>query len=380
MVFITRIGDNMKKLLFTFVLLISFIFIFSLPVFADDDFSDDFNLDGMYFFDDEFDFSFLQNNNMLLGTASFSGKFVNSFTIDTLPNVDDILGDYAIVDSFIDLNFYCTYTGPNSLYNFKIEMCLIDSSDPSGYYYQEVYTLSDGWIYPDARFIFIDNISSSENNFSTNWYSFFSSLTTSFPRISINGWFTFNNLNYINSSPLDWDYPLNNDINYPIVNYPYYVINVSANLAYSVESSDYFAPSGNPLLYTFIDSITIEEIGNDLSRVYFTFSFNSIEVEPIRVLVFDGGRWINDNYRYLLFSNCYISDDFYDFLISNGSFTFIPNQSNSTITELLFTYIDIPTRVLHSVLDFEILGTSFIVIIGGLISCIFIVYLIKRLL
>lgn len=362
----------MKKFILTFCLLFIFIFVFTIPLNIDADEPDDFVLNDLYVFNEEIDFTLMTSIHKLTIAYTVSADFFNNFFYN--PN-SQLFSDDINFYSVERIIFECSYSGPSTVYSCQIYFDVIGIYEGESIsLHLSVYNNRLGWVNDNFRYLIFDHVSTSED-----FYNIFTSNSISYPKVNINGWYTFNDTNFISSDSLIWSYKHNNS-GYPNIEGNKYFIKVSATLAYVVTDESNLTFNGQPLKYSFFDYIVIEELGNDISRIYYHFTFGSPEIDSVYVLVFDGTKWVNNNYRYLLFNSTFVANDFYNFLISNGNFKFIPSNQNSTFTDLLISYVDIPSRVMHGLLDVNLMGTTFFVVIAGLITIVFIVYLFKRLL
>lgn len=199
-------------------------------------------------------------------------------------------------------------------------------------------------------------------------------------REPVSGWFTFTNTAQLRGDTLYWGYPSDEIDGYPAVSGTEYYISFSFTLAYSVIDPVEVDAVGNNLSYSLASGMVITDLGNDLMRLEYIFVNPGVEVYTKRVTVYSGG-WINENYKSILINRgTYLPLDFINFLQLNGTYNFIPQQNTSSITDLIITYVDIPTRIMHSMLDISVMGSTLFVIVVGIITIVFVVYLLKRLL
>ena len=203
------------------------------------------------------------------------------------------------------------------------------------------------------------------------------------------GWFTFtNNENYLNCGSLYWWYTSDSSSGLPYIDGDAYCYPIKATLAYPVNDYNHKDWLGDYYRYSTIKEIRIIDAGNDYGEIYYVFSnvgtgYDEILEFTVCVFNYDDG-WVHDNYRQILLPVRYYQTDFINFLSANGGFGLLNNSTRpnkaSTFTELLLTYVDIPLYVMHGMLDIDLLGTTLFAVIMGIITIIFIIYLIKRLL
>lgn len=194
----------------------------------------------------------------------------------------------------------------------------------------------------------------------------------------ISGWYTFTNTAQLRGDSLYWNYPPDFD-GYPIVtgNAYYYFFNFT--LAYPVVSTEERDSAGNFLNYSLAKGMVVYDLGNDLMGLNYIFVNPGIDVYDIEIAVYRGD-WLDAGFKQILISDTYMPEDFINFLTSNGSFNYIPPQNNSSITDLIITYVDIPTRIMFSMLDINVMGSTLFVVVVGILTIVFVVYLFKRLL
>lgn len=196
----------------------------------------------------------------------------------------------------------------------------------------------------------------------------------------VSGWYTFTNTSILRTDGLYMDYPDTSIDGYPTVNSgTTYTIYFPFTLAYIVEDSTFTDAIGEPLKYSLAKGIVIDTM-NDQGTMYFIFANPGVEVYEQLVLVYDGNSWLNDNYKQILITKNLMPTDFISFLNTNGTFNYIPSSSTSTVTDLIITFVDIPTRIMHGMLDINVMGTTLFGIVVGIITIVFIVYLFKRIL
>lgn len=196
----------------------------------------------------------------------------------------------------------------------------------------------------------------------------------------VSGWYTFTNTSILRTDALYLDYPGTSIDGYPTVNSgTTYTIYFPFTLAYLVEDPTLTDAVGEPLKYSLAKGIIIDTT-NDIGSMSFIFSNPGVEVYEQVVEVYDGTYWINDNYKQILITKNLMPFDFITFLTANGTFNYIPGSSISDVTDLIITYVDIPTRIMHGMLDINVMGTTLFGIVVGIITIVFIVYLFKRIL
>lgn len=205
------------------------------------------------------------------------------------------------------------------------------------------------------------------------------------PMEQVSGWYTFTNVNSINISNLYWDYGYQRPDEvpqYPSTDTTSYTINISFALESIVTDDTLTDALGNPLNYTLAKKIVIIKASGNQADIAFVFTNPGVGVEEQYVLVYGSETgWVNDTYKHILISSVYIPTDFIQFLNDNGIFNYIRVDDNRTdVTDLIITFVDIPTRIMHGMLDINVMGTTLFVIVVGIITIVFIVYLFKRIL
>ena len=198
-------------------------------------------------------------------------------------------------------------------------------------------------------------------------------------KYSVSGWYTFTNTAQLRTDTLYWNYPSEPIDGYPTVVAGMYYYEFNFTLAYPVIDNGIVGGAGDPYSYSLAKGILIEDVGNDLANLYYIFVNPAVDVYEHICLVYSGG-WVDDGFKQILISDNYMPEDLINFFKLNGSFNYIPPQNNSSITDLIITYVDIPTRIMHSMLDINVMGSTLFVIVVGILTIVFVVYLFKRLL
>ena len=180
-----------------------------------------------------------------------------------------------------------------------------------------------GWLSNNYRFI--ELIDATTTNLNTLGVSF--GFTRSNFRL-VNGWFTFN---------------------YNIVDINQYINNL------------YLPFTSNGVYYTNLN-INGDYILYDTTIVY----------------KFDNFNWSNVSFRLLYLESTYITESDYNLLSSYGVWSYVDINPNYTLSDLIFTFVDIPIYTLTRLLNFEFIGVSLIVALGSLLLLFLIFKLFKK--
>ena len=137
--------------------------------------------------------------------------------------------------------------------------------------------------------------------------------------------------------------------------------------------------------YTFNSYIPPNTLFTD--SIYINFTSNGVYYTHLEVLndsitydittVYTNSKWINNNYRLLYFERGYISEVDYNILASFGSFTYNDINPDYTMSDLIFSFVDIPLITLSSLLSFEVFGVDLFIALGSLLLVLVVFKIVK---
>lgn len=116
--------------------------------------------------------------------------------------------------------------------------------------------------------------------------------------------------------------------------------------------------------------------GNIYSKIY----VDNGAIRYDNTLVYDSVYgWVDENYRLVNFSDTSVSLENYSLILKYGIFDYISfNSTDNNITDLLFSFADIPVRIMSQLLDISIFGTTFFVVFCGILTFLIVIVVIRK--